>query len=146
MSYDVQLYTVQTQQRFQQANDLDFFEEIRLASFIAKPTAEDPTALPAKQVLAMATRIGAQAIHMDHITGSLEAGKRADLILVDINVLHNQPHFHREPDAVYARIIYASKSTSPYKSTQDFLDHRLTSQNGDEDLSHKFASPFLLTQ
>ena len=92
-------------------NDLDFFEEIRLASFIAKPTAEDPTALPAKQVLAMATRIGAQAIHMDHITGSLEAGKRADLILVDINVLHNQPHFHREPDAVYARIIYASKST-----------------------------------
>ena len=92
-------------------NDLDFFEEIRLASFIAKPTAEDPTALPAKQVLAMATRIGAQAIHLDHITGSLEAGKRADLILVDINPLHNQPHFHREADAVYARIIYASKST-----------------------------------
>ncbi len=92
-------------------NDLDFFEEIRLASFIAKPTAEDPTALPAKQVLAMATRIGAQAIHMDHITGSLEAGKRADLILVDISPVHNQPHFHREPDAVYARIIYAAKST-----------------------------------
>ncbi len=92
-------------------NDLDFFEEIRLASLIAKPTAGDPTALPAKQVLAMATRIGAQAIHLDHIIGSLESGKRADLILVDIDPLHNQPHFRREPDAVYAQIIYASKST-----------------------------------
>lgn len=46
-------------------NDLDFFEEMRLASFIAKPVAEDPTALPARQVLEMATIMGAKAIHME---------------------------------------------------------------------------------
>ena len=92
-------------------NDLDFFEEIRLASFIAKPTAEDPTVLPAKQVLAMATRIGAKAIHIGDITGSLEPGKRADMILVDMNGIHNQPRFRRNPDSVYAQIIYAAKST-----------------------------------
>ncbi len=92
-------------------NDLDFFEEMRLASLIAKPTAEDPTALPAKQVLAMATSIGAKAIHLGEITGSLERGKRADLILVDLSPIHNQPRFYRNSDSVYAQIIYASKST-----------------------------------
>ncbi|MDD2522157.1 MAG: amidohydrolase family protein, partial [Anaerolineaceae bacterium] len=92
-------------------NDLDFFEEMRLSSLIAKPTAEDPTALPAKQVLAMATSIGAKAIHLGEITGSLERGKRADLILVDLSPIHNQPRFYRNSDSVYAQIIYASKST-----------------------------------
>ncbi len=92
-------------------NDLDFFEEMRLASLIAKPVAEDPTALPAKQVLAMATSIGAKAIHLSDIIGSLEPGKRADLILVDLSPIHNQPRFFRSPDNVYAQIIYASKST-----------------------------------
>ncbi len=92
-------------------NDLDFFEEIRLASMIAKPVAEDPTALPAKQVLSMATIIGAKSIHMDNLIGSLEPGKRADLILVDLSPVHNQPRFRRDPEAVYAQIIYAAKST-----------------------------------
>ncbi|NLB71880.1 MAG: amidohydrolase family protein [Chloroflexi bacterium] len=92
-------------------NDLDFIEEIRLASLIAKPIAEDPTALPARQVLEMATIMGAKAIHMGDSIGSLEPGKRADLILVDLNPLHNQPRFRRDPEGVYAQIIYASKST-----------------------------------
>lgn len=92
-------------------NDLDFVEEIRLASMIAKPVAEDPTALPARQVLAMATIIGAKAIHLDNIIGSLEPGKRADLILVDLSPIHNQPRFRRDPEAIYAQIIYATKST-----------------------------------
>lgn len=92
-------------------NDLDFFEEIRLASMIAKPVAEDPTVLPARQVLAMATIIGAKAIHMDHLIGSIEVGKRADLILIDLSPIHNQPRFHRDPEGVYAQLIYAAKST-----------------------------------
>ena len=66
-------------------NDLDMFEEIRLTSFLAKGTSGDPTALPARTTLAMATRIGAQALHIDHLTGSIEVGKRADLILIEIN-------------------------------------------------------------
>ncbi len=92
-------------------NDLDMFEEIRLAAFIAKTASNDPTALPANQALAMATRVGAQAMHIGHITGSLEVGKRADLILVDLNTLHSSPKFERDPNSTYAQIVYASKST-----------------------------------
>lgn len=92
-------------------NDLDMFEEMRLASLIAKPVAGDPTVLPARQVLEMATRIGAEALHIGDLTGSLEEGKRADLILIDLNPIHNQPHFKRDPENVYAQIVYASKAT-----------------------------------
>ena len=92
-------------------NDLDMFEEIRLASFMAKTRESDPTALPAKTALLMATRLGAQAMHIGHLTGSLEVGKRADLILIELNVLHNLPRFRRDPNGVYAQLVYASKST-----------------------------------
>ena len=91
-------------------NDLDMFEEIRLASFIAKGASGDPTALPASLVLQMATRIGAQALFIDDITGSLEPGKRADLILIDLATLHNSPRFRRNTDGIYAQIVYAAKS------------------------------------
>lgn len=90
-------------------NDLDMFEETRLAALLAKG-AGDPTAVPARTALAMATRLGAAAMHMDHLTGSLEAGKRADLIVLDLDPIHNVPAFNREADAVYARIVYASKA------------------------------------
>ena len=92
-------------------NDLDMFEEVRLASFMAKAHSGDPTALPAQQTLAMATRLGANALHIGHLTGSLAPGKRADLILIDINTLHNAPRFRREPDGIYAQIVYAAKSS-----------------------------------
>jgi len=92
-------------------NDLDMFEEIRLATFLAKGTSGDPTAVPARTALLMATRMGAQAIHIGSITGSLEPGKRADLILVDISPLHNSPRFRRDPQGAYAQIVYAAKST-----------------------------------
>jgi len=91
-------------------NDLDMFEEIRLAAFIAKGASGDPTALPASLVLQMATRIGAQALFIDDITGSLEPGKRADLILIDLATLHNSPRFRRDSDGIYAQIVYAAKS------------------------------------
>src|SRR4030043_1706591 len=51
-------------------NDLDMFEEMRLASFIAKASTHDPTSLPARQALAMATRLGASPLHPEHLTGS----------------------------------------------------------------------------
>jgi 5-methylthioadenosine/S-adenosylhomocysteine deaminase len=59
----------------------------------------------------MATRLGAQALHLGHVTGSLEAGKRADLILVDCDSTHNSPRFQHDPNNAYARLVYASKST-----------------------------------
>lgn len=92
-------------------NDLDMFEEVRLASFIAKAVSNDPTAVPAPLALAMATRIGAKALHIGSLTGSLEPGKRADLILVDMAPVHNSPRFQRDPNNAYAQIVYASKST-----------------------------------
>ncbi|HKY53619.1 MAG TPA: amidohydrolase family protein, partial [Anaerolineales bacterium] len=92
-------------------NDLDMFEEVRLAAFVAKAVTNDPTSLPASQALLMATRFGAQALHIGHLTGSVEVGKRADLILVDVSPLHNAPSFKRAADNTYAQIVYASKST-----------------------------------
>lgn len=92
-------------------NDLDMFEELRLAAFLAKSTTGDPTALPAPQALAMATRLGANALHLGGLTGSLEAGKRADLILVDITPLHNAPRFRRDGAATYAQLVYATHAT-----------------------------------
>ncbi|MFN8373944.1 MAG: amidohydrolase family protein [Anaerolineae bacterium] len=92
-------------------NDLDMFEEMRLAALLAKIPAEDPTALPAKRALTMATRMGAMALRLDDITGSLEVGKRADIIVLDAQPTHNMPHFTVSPDAVYSRIVYAGKST-----------------------------------
>lgn len=92
-------------------NDLDMFEEVRLAALLAKTVSNDPTRLPAPQALAMATRIGAQAMHIGHITGSLVPGKRADLIVVDLSPLHNSPRFERDPNGPYAQIVYAAKST-----------------------------------
>jgi 5-methylthioadenosine/S-adenosylhomocysteine deaminase len=92
-------------------NDLDMFEEVRLAAFIAKAVTNDPTSLPASWALLMATRLGAQALHIGHLTGSLEVGKRADLILVDVSPVHNSPSFKRSPDNAYAQIVYAGKST-----------------------------------
>jgi 5-methylthioadenosine/S-adenosylhomocysteine deaminase len=92
-------------------NDLDMFEEMRLATFLAKGTTGDPTAVPARMVFAMATRLGAKALHLGHLTGSIEKGKRADLALVDLDTLHNWPHFDRDPEAIYSRLVYATKST-----------------------------------
>ena len=92
-------------------NDLDMFEETRLAAVLAKGVSGDPTALPARDALAMATRIGARAIHLGDVTGSLEVGKRADLIVIEVDRTHHLPRFSRDPNAVYSQLVYAAKST-----------------------------------
>jgi 5-methylthioadenosine/S-adenosylhomocysteine deaminase len=92
-------------------NDLDMFEEMRLAALLAKNACNDPTALPAQKAVEMATRLGAKALHLGDITGSLEPGKRADLILLDIGASHNVPRFRRERESIYAQIVYAAKAS-----------------------------------
>ena len=91
-------------------NNLDMFEEMRLASFVAKAASNDPTSVPAQTALTMATRLGAQALHLGHLTGSLTPGRRADLIVVDLSPVHNSPRFRRDPNNAYAQIVYAAKS------------------------------------
>lgn len=92
-------------------NDLDMFEETRLASFLQKGIFGDPTLLPAKNTWALATIEGARALHIDHLTGSLEPGKRADIAVVGVNNTHQLPRFSRDPEAVYAQLVYATKAT-----------------------------------
>jgi 5-methylthioadenosine/S-adenosylhomocysteine deaminase len=92
-------------------NDLDIFDDMRLASFIAKAVTNDPTVLPARQTFAMATRMGAAAIHLDHMIGSIQAGKKADLVVLDLEKTHNLPSFKRTPDAIYSQLVYSAKST-----------------------------------
>ncbi len=91
-------------------NDLDMFEETRLAALLAKTASNDPTVLPARQALEMATIGGARALHMAEWIGSLKPGKRADLAVVDVNRIHNWPHFFNHNEAIYSRLIYAAKS------------------------------------
>jgi 5-methylthioadenosine/S-adenosylhomocysteine deaminase len=87
-------------------NDLDLMEEIDLAAKLAKISKLNPLALNAKAVVEMATIDGARALHMDKEIGSLEAGKKADLVLISL----------REPNAVpmydvYAQIAYSLKAS-----------------------------------
>jgi 5-methylthioadenosine/S-adenosylhomocysteine deaminase len=87
-------------------NNLDLFEEMDLAAKLQKVARMDPRALPAKQVVEMATINGARALHLEKIIGSLETGKQADLILVDIGAPHDTPMYD-----VYSELVYASKAT-----------------------------------
>ena len=117
-------------------NDLDMFEEVRLAAFVAKGVTNDPTSLPASTALTMATRMGAQALHMGQLTGSLTACRRADLILVDVTPLHNSPSFKRSADNAYSQIVYAGKSrdVSDVMVNGKWLmrDHELLTLNEEE--------------
>jgi 5-methylthioadenosine/S-adenosylhomocysteine deaminase len=92
-------------------NDLDMFEEIRLASFLAKGYTGDPTTIPARTAMAMATRLGAKALHVGDLIGTLEPGKRADLIMVDLTPLHNRPRFRHNENGIYAQLVYATNSS-----------------------------------
>ncbi|MCS6843159.1 MAG: amidohydrolase family protein [Caldilineales bacterium] len=92
-------------------NDLDMFEEMRLAALLPKGVSGDPTALPAAEALAMATIEGARALHLDYLTGSLEVGKRADLITVQTDGPHATPQYRLSRQNVYSHLVYAAKST-----------------------------------
>ena len=83
-------------------NDFDLFEEMDLAAKLAKVTSGDPRALPATAALEMATIRGARALGMEKEIGSLEAGKRADLITVRIDRAHAVPLYDAVSQMVYA--------------------------------------------
>ena len=82
-------------------NDLDMFEAMRQAAFLHKLTSGDPSALPAKLAVQMATIDGARALGMDRLTGSLEAGKRADLIVVSMRTARQTPMYDPLSHLVY---------------------------------------------
>ncbi|MFV9990925.1 MAG: TRZ/ATZ family hydrolase [Coxiella endosymbiont of Dermacentor nuttalli] len=83
-------------------NDLDLFSEMRTATFIAKVLGEDPTHLPAEKAIKMATLNGAKALGLENKVGSLEIGKLADIIAVDLSSYLTQPIFNPISHLVYA--------------------------------------------
>jgi len=87
-------------------NDLDLMEEIDLAAKLAKITKLDPLALNAKAVVEMATIDGARALHMEKEIGSLEPGKKADLILIGLDEPNAVPMYD-----IYAQIAYSLKAS-----------------------------------
>jgi 5-methylthioadenosine/S-adenosylhomocysteine deaminase len=103
-------------------NRLDMFEEMRLAA-ILQATRRDPGALTARDVLWMATRAGARTLGREADLGSLEVGKRADVIVVD----RDRPHLAPGPDP-YSTLVYAARGS----------DVRTTVVDG-ELLVHDFA-------
>ncbi len=82
-------------------NDLDMFEAMRQASFLAKHAGHNPTAVPAQTALDMATMGGARALQMDRLIGSIEAGKRADLITVSMSGARQTPMYDPVSHLVY---------------------------------------------
>ena len=86
-------------------NALDMVEEMRFAALLAKVRSDDPAALNARQALRMATINGARALGLGDVTGSLEPGKRADLLLVHLDASNTLPV--HDP---YSAIVYAMNS------------------------------------
>lgn len=85
-------------------NDLDLFGELKTAALIAKAAARDASAMSAYDALEMATIGGAKALGIDHITGSIEVGKAADIIAIKLDALNCYPAFNWVSFLVYTQI------------------------------------------
>jgi 5-methylthioadenosine/S-adenosylhomocysteine deaminase len=85
-------------------NDLDMFREMDTAAKIHKVTSLDPTVMSAETVLKMATIGGAKLLGLDKLIGSIETGKQADIILVDMNQPHLTPLYN-----CYSQLVYAAR-------------------------------------
>lgn len=87
-------------------NDLSLWEEIDTAAKLHKLISMKPTVLPAPEALALATLGGARALHLEKEIGSLEVGKRADVILVGLDAPHQTPRYN-----LYSHLVYATKAS-----------------------------------
>jgi 5-methylthioadenosine/S-adenosylhomocysteine deaminase len=86
-------------------NDLSLWEEMDTAAKLHKVFAKDPKVVSAEQAFMMATIGGARALHLENLIGSLEAGKRADICIVDFDNLNQTPVYN-----VYSSLVYATKA------------------------------------
>ncbi len=107
-------------------NNLDMFDEMRLAALIQKPL-HGPTAMNAEAVFAMATLGGAATLGIASEVGSLETGKKADIVLLDINRIWN-PSSPKSDDEMYSAIVY---SCSPENVHSVMVDGRWVFRNGE---------------
>lgn len=86
-------------------NDLSLWEEMDTAAKLHKVFTKDPKAASAEQMFMMATIGGARALHLEKEIGSLEAGKRADVVIVDFDNINQTPMYN-----VYSHLVYATKA------------------------------------
>lgn len=87
-------------------NDLDMFDEIRSMSLLHKLTSNSTTVLNAREAIEMATITGAKAIGYDDRIGSLEKGKKADMIMLNLDKPHSKPFYN-----VYSSLVYSLRSS-----------------------------------
>jgi 5-methylthioadenosine/S-adenosylhomocysteine deaminase len=87
-------------------NDLDMWEEMDTAAKLHKVFSGDPKVVNAEQAFEMATIRGARGLHLENITGSLDAGKRADIAIVGLDALHQTPFFN-----IYSALVYSTKAS-----------------------------------
>jgi 5-methylthioadenosine/S-adenosylhomocysteine deaminase len=87
-------------------NDLSMFEAMDFTGKLAKVSSNDPTVLPAREIVAAATREGARALGLGEKTGTLEAGKRADIVAVETRTAHEEPF-----EDVYSTLVYSAKTS-----------------------------------
>jgi 5-methylthioadenosine/S-adenosylhomocysteine deaminase len=85
-------------------NDLNILSEMSTAAKLHKAVSEDPTALDAKTALLMATRWGAEVLGLGKVTGSIQAGKAADLVMAELNRPHLVPMYN-----IFSHIVYAMR-------------------------------------
>ncbi|MDD2587142.1 MAG: 5'-deoxyadenosine deaminase [Syntrophomonadaceae bacterium] len=96
-------------------NNLSIFVEMRLAALIHKPFT-GPTSMPAPQVFEMATLGGAMAMGLEHEIGSLETGKKADVVIVNLDNWHTRPNTGASP---YAHLVYQAQASDVYSTIVD---------------------------
>ncbi|MEZ5346164.1 MAG: amidohydrolase [Pyrinomonadaceae bacterium] len=87
-------------------NDLDLWEEMDTAAKLHKVFTKDPKVVSAEEAFMMATIGGARALHMEDSIGSIEAGKLADIVVVDFDTLHQTPYFN-----LYSHLVYTTKAS-----------------------------------
>jgi 5-methylthioadenosine/S-adenosylhomocysteine deaminase len=108
-------------------NNLDLLEEMKFASLLQKVTTLDPLKGDEWDVLQMATLDGARALGLDAITGSLEPGKRADIVTVNLRAIHFTPLMHGEDFNAVAHLVY---SASGHDVDRVWVDGRLLVEGG----------------
>jgi 5-methylthioadenosine/S-adenosylhomocysteine deaminase len=112
-------------------NDLNIWEEIDTAAKLHKVISGDPKVVNALEAFEMATIRGARALHMEREIGSLEQGKRADLVIVDVDTLNQTPAYN-----IYSDLVYATKAgdvrTVIVEGRVIMRDRRLLTLNEDD--------------
>jgi len=121
-------------------NNLNMFEEMNYASLVNKATTFEPTAVPAFKALQMATINGAKALGIDDKVGTITAGKKADIIMIDIEKAHFYPKYN-----LISSLVYSAQASDVMNVIIDgkiiMRDYKITTVNEREILinSDKYA-------